>query len=126
MILLTSTGESIFQLIIILVIFAGVLFAAYYVTRWIAGYQKATQFNRNLEIVEAIKLTTNKYVQIVRVGEDKYYVIALGKDEITLLGELSSEELKEPSADVVNSEGGLSAQIDFKDILDKLSKKNKN
>ena len=124
MLLLTSAGESLLQLIIVLIIFVGVLFATYYVTRWIAGYQKATQFNKNLEIVEAIKLTTNKYVQIVRAGENHYYVIALGKDEVTLLGELSTEDLKEIVDNANQSSDSSIPQMDFKSILDKLSKKN--
>jgi len=122
MLLLTSAGESIFQLIIVLIIFVGVLFVTYYVTRWIAGYQKATQFNKNLEIVEAIKLSTNKYIQIVRAGENHYYVIALGKDEVTLLGELCDDDLKEVDCPHLNNTEGFS-QIDFKSVLDKISKK---
>lgn len=120
--LLTSVGESIFQLIVVLVIFVVVLGLTYYVTKWLAGYQKAQQFNKNLEIVETIKLTTNKYVQIVRAGEDHFYVVALGKDEVTLLGTLSLEDLKEFS-DSDDEENVAFQNLDFKSILDKVTKK---
>lgn len=121
MLLLSSAGESFFQLIVVLVIFIVVLLMTYYVTKWLAGYQKAQQFNRNLEIIETIKLTSNKYVQIVRAGENHYFVLALGKDEVTLLGELSSNDLLELSEADKSSNA---AAIDFKSILEKFSKKN--
>ena len=121
MILLSSTGESFFQLIFILVVFVGVLAITYYVTKWIAGYQKTQGFNKNLEIIEAIKITGNKYVQIIRAGEDRYFVIAIGKDEVVPLGELSSSELKE----ITEADSSTTVPyVDFKQILNNLTKKN--
>jgi len=121
MLLLSSAGENIFQLIFILIVFVGILALTYYVTKWIAGYQKTQSFNKNLEIVEAIKISSNKYVQIIRAGEDRYFVIALGKDEVVPLGELSSDQLKEiEDVEFVTPQ----TTVDFKSILDKLAKKN--
>ena len=117
MILLSAAGESFFQLIFALFVFAGVLALTAFVTKWIAGYQKTVGANKNLEIVEAIRLSNNKFVQIIRAGEDKYFVVATGKDEVTLLGELSSSQLKELDEPVESVQA-----IDFKTILDKLSK----
>jgi flagellar protein FliO/FliZ len=119
MLILSSAGESFFQLIFVLVVFVGVLGITYYVTKWIAGYQKAQGFNKNLEIVEVLKISSNKYVQIIRAGEDRYFVIALGKDEVVPLGEISSQQLKEIEEAQVNSV----PPIDFKSVLDKISKK---
>ncbi|MCR4694218.1 MAG: flagellar biosynthetic protein FliO [Pseudobutyrivibrio sp.] len=121
MFLASSSVESFFQLIFILIVFVGILFVTYYVTRWIAGYQKAQNVNNNLEIIETIKLTNGKYVQLIRAGIDTFFVIAIGKDEITMLGELSLDQLKElKTADEVLP---FSNQIDFKSILEKVSKK---
>ncbi len=122
MLTLSAAGESFFQLIFALVVFVGVLALTTYVTKWVAGYQKAQGLNRNLEIIEAIRVTNNKYVQIIRAGEDRYFVIAIGKDEITPLGEISSSELKEIEHDKP-ADGNT---LDFKSILEKLSKKEKN
>ena len=118
MLFLSSAGESFLQLIFVLFVFVGVLAVTYYVTKWIAGYQKAAGVNKNLEIVEVLKISSNKYVQIIRVGEDRYFAIALGKDEVVPLGEISSDQLKE-------IEGGeiTAAPVDFKSVLDKFSKK---
>ncbi len=116
MILLSSTGENIFQLIIVLFCFVIVLALTYYVTRWIAGYQKSQSISKNLSVVETLKLTTNKYIQLIQAGKDTYYVIAIGKDEITVLGELKEEQLKEmPSLDMTIP----TAKGDFADALQK-------
>ena len=119
MLILSSAGESFFQLIFVLVVFVGVLGITYYVTKWIAGYQKAQGFNKNLEVVEALKISSNKYVQIIRAGQDRYFLIAIGKDEVVPLGEISSDQLKEIQEGEVNP----ISPVDFKSVLDKFSKK---
>ena len=119
MLILSSAGDSFFQLLVMLIVFVGILALTYYVTKWIAGYQKVQGLNKNLEIVEAIRITNNKFVQIVRAGENRYFVIAVGKDEVNLLGELSSEDLKEISSQDTED---LKPPVDFKTILDKLKK----
>lgn len=48
---------------------------------------------RNITVIETFKLTTNKYIQIVKAGE-KYLVIGIAKDTITMLTELSEEEIQ--------------------------------
>ena len=93
----------------------------YYVTKWIAGYQKNQGYNKNLEVIEAIRITNNKYVQIVRAGEDRFFVIAVGKEEVNLLGELTSSELRMLSEED-KAAAGL-PPMDFKSVLDKLKKK---
>lgn len=117
MILLSSTGESIFQLIVVLVCFVIVLAMTYFTTRWIAGYQKTQSINKNLAVSETLKLTTDKYVQLIQVGKNRYFVIAVGKNEITFLGEISQDELKEiPDT---SKENIPTIQGDFNDILNK-------
>ena len=111
MILLASAGESIFELIVVLVIFVGILFLTYYTTKWIAGYQKGRMVNQNLELIETLKITNNKYVQIIRAGKDKYLVIGVGKDEISRLGELTEDEVK------LLSEDASERKDTFHDIL---------
>ena len=114
MLLLSSFAESVFQLIVVLLIFIVVLVITYFTTKWIVGYQKAQTYNKNLQVIETIKLTTNKYIQIVRAGEDRFFVIAVGKDEVNLLGELSLDELKELPSEEVYSQPSM----DFKSILE--------
>lgn len=112
----TSSFESIVQLIGVLLIFVFVLGITYFTTRWIANYQRGHSFNRNLKVVETLKITTNKYIQMIEAG-DEYLVIAIGKDEVRLLTKLTKEQLKKlPSEEEFSVQPAAGS---FKDILDR-------
>lgn len=114
----TSSLSSFIQLIGVLVIFVFVLVITYITTRWIAGYQKGQSFNKNLKVVETLKIAQNKFVQIIEVG-DEYLVIALGKDEVQLLTKLTREQLGIlPSEE---TQTGIGADS-FKELLEKFRK----
>ncbi len=110
--------NSYLQFIIMLVIFVAVLFATYYFTKWMASYQKDKTSGGNIEIIETARISTTKYIQIVRIGE-KYMAIGVGKDEITNLGEVSREDL-------VIKEDNPDSNLSFKDILDKFKGEKKS
>ena len=108
--------DSYLQFLTVLILFVFVLGITWATTRWIANYQKGRAFSSNLEIVETMRITGNKFLQIVRAG-NKYLVIAVGKDEIHMLAELTQDEvltLKKP--DMPNP--------DFKSIFEKFRKQN--
>ena len=115
--LLTISGEadSYIQFMTVLILFLLVLAVTYFVTKWMAGYQKSRLCNANLEIVETIGLSNNKYVQIIRVGQ-KYLAVAICKDTVTMLTEVSEQEL-------ILSDGSVPKTMGFKDILDKVQRK---
>ncbi len=115
--LLTISGEadSYIQFMTVLILFLLVLAVTYFVTKWMAGYQKSRLSNANLEIVETIGLSNNKYVQIIRVGQ-KYLAVAICKDTVTMLTEVSEQEL-------ILSDGSVPKAMGFKDILDKVQRK---
>ncbi len=93
MLLSVTTGmDGYIQFVTVLILFIFVLGITYLVTKWIANYQKGKTIVGNLEVIETCRITSNKFVQIVRAGS-KYLVIGLGKDEIHILSELSEEEL---------------------------------
>ena len=108
--------DSFIQFITVLIIFLFVLFVTYWVTKWTAGYQKSQTSNANMEIIETLRLSNNKYVQIIRVGR-KYLAVAICKDTVTMLTEV-------PEQDLVFSDGNTSGTLGFKDVLEKISKKN--
>lgn len=111
-----SRMDSYLQFITVLILFVFVLGITYVTTRWIANYQKDRAAGGNLEVIETMRVTGNKYLQIVRAGK-KYLVIAVGKDEIHMLAELSEDDLtflKDQSTQ----------KMDFKSILEKLKKQN--
>ena len=112
-ILLTGRTNSYAQFITVLVVFVLVLAVTALVTKWIANYQKVQSANVNIEVIETTRISNNKYIQVVRLGE-RYVAIAVCKDTVTLLGEIPKEQLKE---------GNHSRNLRFRDILDKAVRK---
>ena len=104
-------ADAYLQFISILIIFIAVLAATYYVTKWIANYQKGAESGRNIDIVETCKISATKYVQIIRIGE-RYVAIGVSKDDITNLGDVPAEGL------LLNPEEKES--LSFKEVLDKI------
>ena len=94
MILLSSALGSFIQLLGVLIIFLFVLAITYFTTKWIGNYQKTNFANKNLQIVESIRVGNNKFIAIVKAGE-VYLVVAVGKDDVTLLTQLTEEQLSE-------------------------------
>lgn len=114
MILMSSGAvESVVQLFTAIIIFVFVLFITFWTTRFIAKYQKQTMTSGNMEVVETTRIAPNKYLQIVRAG-DRYFVIGIGKDTITMLSEIEAEQLNLKT----DSEGDIQP-IDFRAILEK-------
>ena len=109
----STTGmNGVAQFVTVLLIFVGVLFLTYFSTRWIASYQKGRMYSSNISVVETFKISANKFIQIVRIGE-RYFAIAVGKDEVTLLGELKEDEL------TLQEVMQLTPAEEFRNILDK-------
>ncbi len=107
----SSNGINSFaQFLTVLIIFVGVLALTYFTTRWVASYQKGKMMSGNIQVLETFKITQSKYIQIVRIGEH-YYAIAIGKDDITMLGELKEEEIH------IQEDSGM-PKMDFKQLLE--------
>ena len=112
----SNSMNSYLQFMTVLILFVFVLGITYFVTKWIGGYQKSRSFNANVEVIETFHLANNKYIQIIRVGK-KYLAVAIGKDSVTMLTEIPEEQL-------MLSEGVDGIQPSFKELFDKLQKKN--
>ena len=101
---MTSGLDSIVQFITILFIFAFVLAITWVSTRYIAGIQKEQYKTGNMELIETLRISNNKYMQIVRIGS-RYYCMAVCKDTVTMLGEVRKE-------DMVFSENNVNVNVD--------------
>lgn len=113
----TSSFSSFMQLLGVLLIFLFVLALTYVTTKWIANYQKGKSYNKNLRVIETLRLSQNKYIQIVEAG-DVYLVIGIGKEEITMLTTLTEEQLKD--LDTYEVKKQAEAGENFQDILNKI------
>ncbi len=112
--LLTGRIDSYTQFIAVLVVFIVVLGLTAATTKWIANYQKQQNVNCNIEVIETTRISSNKYIQLVRVGQT-YMAIAVCKDTVTMLGEIPKEQLEEAT---VSGKG-----VNFRELLDKALKK---
>lgn len=110
--LLTLSGEmeSFLQFCTVLIIFIFVLLITWASTKWIANAQKGLKNGSNIEIIETQSLAANKYLQIIKVG-DQYLLIAVCKDTVTMLAEIPAEQIQ-------ISEESKTGTADFKKILD--------
>lgn len=113
MVLLTDVSGYA-QFVTVLVVFVLVLGVTAFTTRWIADYQKKQNAGSNIEIMETVRLGSNKWIQIVRVG-DTLKVLAVCKDTVTFLGEVPKEQLKEGKIPAGN--------LSFKELLEKTIKR---
>lgn len=118
--MLTANGsmDNFLQLMGALGIFIFVLALTFFVTRWIGNYQQTQWKNRNMQIIETMRIANNKFIQIVKVAEE-YLVIAVGKDSIELLMKLDADK-----ADKLKIPEGVSMES-FQDILKKFKAKKK-
>ncbi len=110
---LTDRAESFTQFLTVILIFLLVLGLTYLTTRFVGNYQKIRNVSRNFEVIETLRITNGKYLQIVRVGE-KYVVIGIGKDSITKVCDLSPDDIKPIPEEMLTQSSEM-----FKAILDK-------
>ena len=111
-----STVNNVSRFFTLIFIFIFVLAITYFTTKYIANLQKGKNISGNIRILETSRITQDKYIQIVKIGE-KYVAIAVAKNGVTKLAELSEEELKLPEIEADGSKG-------FRDILNRFTKKN--
>ena len=116
----TGGGDSFIQLIVVLIIFIFVLAMTVITTRFIGGYQKLKMSNKNMQLIETLRLSNTKYVALMKVG-NKYVVIGVGKDEINRIIELDENDIP----DVQLEEEGKPDRMTegFQNILEKLKNK---
>ncbi len=116
----TSGMSSILSVISLILIFIFIVALAYFTTRFIAKYQNNSMNSRsNIRVIESFRMGSNKFVAIIEVSNN-FYVIGVGKEEITLIDKLDSESV----SDIKNAQmKDLGKKIDFKEILSQIKNK---
>ncbi len=115
----TSDFKSVMQFFTVFALFLFVCVITYYTTKFTASYQKGRMRSSNIELLEAVRISGNKYIQIIRIGT-RYLAVAICKDQVNLLCELTEEELllHEQTPDGT-------APAEFKELFDKIASKMK-
>ena len=111
-----SLGKSIAELVVLLILFALILVACVFTTRFIGGRQMQRGRNSNFKPLETYQIAQNRYLQLVQVGT-RYFVISVTKENVSLIAEMKEEEIS------VKQESGVGQPKSFKDILSELKLK---
>ncbi|HEX3022798.1 MAG TPA: flagellar biosynthetic protein FliO, partial [Lachnospiraceae bacterium] len=111
-----SRLQSFAELLGLIVIFLIIVVLAYFASRLVGktGLGLSNR-NRNFTIIETLRLSQTKYLQIVKVT-DKYFVIGVTKEHIEYLTEIDGDKLE--------TQESISSNPSFKDILSKIKTKN--
>ncbi|MBQ0028062.1 MAG: flagellar biosynthetic protein FliO [Lachnospiraceae bacterium] len=108
---IADKADSVVQFITVLLIFAVVLIVTFLVTKWLGNYQKQQGNGANIEIIDSARISPNTFVEIIHIGS-KYVAVAVSKENVSLLCELSEDEI------VVKQDNTVKI-ADFKSILAK-------
>lgn len=111
MMLIADKVDSVVQFFTVLLLFAIVLFVTFFVTKWLGNYQKMQNKGNNIEVIESVRISPSSFAQIVRIGS-KYIAVAVSKENVTLLCELSSDDV------VIKDDENTG--LDFDSILNKV------
>ncbi|MDE6635449.1 MAG: flagellar biosynthetic protein FliO, partial [Lachnospiraceae bacterium] len=95
-------------------------FATYYTSRWIGKNSFTQQSAANIQVIETFRLSQTKYIQIIRAGTERYFVIAVSKEDITYIAELNKEDI------ILKDDNQAAEKISFSDIMKKLKKQNED
>ena len=112
-----GTLGSIAQIFGMLVAFAVIVAAAYYVSKYFSKYALKPRENSNIKVVETSRVTADKYLQIVEVG-GRYFLIGITKTNISLISEVDGDRIKANLP--VEAE-----RFSFKEFLDRAKSKEK-
>ncbi len=121
MIILTaemSSWDNFLQLLGVGILFLFVLAITYFTTRFVGGVKSGITKNSNFKVLETCKIAQNKYLQLVQAGT-RYFVIAIGKDDIRFITELNEDE-------VIKQEQLKAQKDNFSDIFNLVIHKQKD
>ena len=85
--------KEIIELIFLCIIFIGVLWLTYFVTKKIGMANQNMHVNKNMKIIEVLPLMQGQYLYIVKVGEGYYLIGCTQKGNITYLKQLEEDKL---------------------------------
>ena len=94
MLMATGRLDNFLQFIGALFVFLLVLLVTWVVTRWIGNYQKVQMKNQNMQVVETMRISNGKYIQIVKVAEE-FLVISITKEHVELLTKLDEKSVSD-------------------------------
>ena len=109
---LLQNSLKLFGLIIIFVL---IIVSCYYVTRFVGTKSMGTIRESNIKVIDVYRVNQNQCLMIVGVGK-KYFLLSSGKDSVTMLSELSEE-------DITILSSGTNKTVSFHEVFASFAKK---
>ena len=91
----TSAAGQFFSILRFLAATVFVALLAYYVTKMMAGKRGLGRGGGNISLIETINVGGQAMVQLIKAG-DKFLVIGVTKERVTILSEIDKEHINEP------------------------------
>ncbi len=88
----SSTFGLIGQFFLLIVVFVGILFLAYFSTKWIASAKMGLRKNNFISIVSTLPVGGSNSVQLIKAGE-RYFLIGVSKEKITYITEIDENDV---------------------------------
>ena len=85
--------KSVLKLIGLIILCILIIAASYFTTRFVGKRQLKGSAKSNIRNIDIFRISPNKYLQIVEIGE-RYFCIAVAKENISLIAELNKEDIK--------------------------------
>ena len=119
MVLMGKTGMigSLAQIFGMLVAFAVIVAAAYFVSKYFGKYAVKARENSNIKVVETSRITVDKYLQIIEVN-GQFFLIGISKNNMNLISELDADRIKACIPKEIE-------RFSFKEFLEKAKSKEK-
>ncbi len=101
-----------------LLIVVAVLFAAWWVTRKIAGSAQFGSRSRYMKIIDRMPIAQDRFLVLVQLGE-RVYLVGVASSEITLLADIEGEPVP-----LQDSDQAVPVPTDFRELMKKIGRKN--
>lgn len=117
-----SATASVFKLIFYMLVFVGILFIAYYFTKWYANSGLVKKSSGNISIIETYQIAPGRVIYLVKIGE-KYVSFVTSKEQVEFLTELKKEELS--IVENLQMQKMQNPNVSFLDVISKMRKNEK-
>ncbi len=116
-----SSKFGIGQFFLFIVVFAIILFFAYFFTKWISSVKTGGKNNGFFKVIVGMPLGGSNSLQLIKAGE-RYFLIGISKENVTYIAEIDKNDVPEYSDKKID----FPFEKYFHEYFDKLKNKEKS
>jgi flagellar protein FliO/FliZ len=107
------------QIIFFVIVFIGIIFLAYYCTKFLGKSKIQAMNGKNISVIESINIGIGSALYIIKAGE-QYFLISVTKENISLISEINADTIK-----VAPQDEAISFEKIMKECLNKFGQSKK-